>query len=253
MHASTLRSFVRALVFGLAAQALLAATLGAQRGVSGSTAENRFSGLHRGGVDSLPRGGRFSLDLGVGLAGADGPGDARLLLVITPRIRLLERAHGRLTLALPLLAVAGAQPTARDLRSEAGLVLDAQGLEAGPSFVFAPSLEWTFRPGCCLRPSVSIGAGVRHDRGRTEPVRFGRNVAETIDLRVDDVTDPVLTLGFALERPVARRLAFRFEARGLITFYGDTEVRDRGDFRVAELDDETVTSLFATLGVHIVF
>lgn len=251
MHlARRTRVRISILAFALTAPISLTATLDAQ---ARPEAPSRDSGLHRAGVDQSRGNHRFNLELGVGLAGAEGLGAPHPLLAVTPRIRLAVCSRSTVSLTLPFLVVPDAQTSARDARLEGGTVLDPRGLEVGPSLVFTPSLEWSFRRGCCLRPFFFAGIGVRHDRGRAATVGIGPELVETVDLTIDDATSPVFTAGFGLERPLARNLAVRFEARGVVTFYRGTRIRDLDGFPFADLDRGRVTSIFTTLGFRLVF
>lgn len=203
--------------------------------------------LLRGGVDVVPPAGdaqRFHLDLAAGIATVADFGDAEAFVSVTPRWRLTGDAKRTLELTLPLLWIPGSHDASGLDPLEVPFDLRPQGTEIGSSLVLAPSLEWTFCTAGCWRPSVFVGAGVRQDRDRR--TRFGGG--ERRDL--DDVESPVLTLGFAIHKPLNRKLTLRLEARALTTVYDDeTFFVDAAGVPVS-LDGGAVTSLWLSAGIR---
>jgi hypothetical protein len=214
--------------------------------------------LQRGGIDVADRtGGRFSVELAGGLAGLDTFGHSRFSFTVAPRIRLTDGGRASLDLAIPILVVPGSSPDPRSnpCLPEPGLFdpcslgdfpPEAVAPEIGPSFALAPSLEWTFHTGCCFEPSLFVGAGVWHDRGRGTPV------AGDLRLTTEAQTSPLLTVGTAFTRPLTARTSLRIEGRVLRTFYDEATVT--GPFGLtAEADAREVTTAVVTVGVRFHF
>jgi len=176
--------------------------------LAGRHSAGAHEGLQRGGVDRVATDlqlSRFSLDLTVGIGGLKGFDDVRGALTVTPRFDLRRRDGQLYALTLPLIWM----PEEQTHSNTHPLGYGGLSYEEGPSLIFAPSIEWYSCPQPCLRSSMFFGAGVRHDK-RSSPV-----------LDLDDETSAVVTLGFAVERPIQRKLALRFEIRALTTLYQD--------------------------------
>ena len=214
--------------------------------------------LKRGGVvGSETDTNRFGLDVSVGVAGIDGFDTSRFALTVTARFELRLFARTRLDLTLPVVWIPDDYPDPWDDPCPPDLEpfcpfgdlfvgLEAEALAVGPSIAVMPSLEWTFREDCCLRPSIFFGVGVWRDGGRATAVP-GRGAFTT-----DDETAPLLTFGAALSRPVTARTSLRLEARAITTFYDEMPVTGP-DGSAAELDGGEVTTVILSVGLGLDF
>jgi len=217
--------------------------------------------LKRGGVDVIDRDGPFSLAVGVGSVGIDDFDDNRLALNLTPRFKLRAAARSAVNLTLPILWLPNSHLGGREIPFNelqdlcAALGLDCpenSKLEVGPSIAVAANVEWIFRTNCCVRPSVSLGAGFWYDRGHTTQIPdagFG-NVGDLAGggIEIEDEIAPIVSFAAAISRPLTTRTALRLEVRAVTAFYDDLTVEVVGI--PAALGGGSVTSGFLTVGVE---
>lgn len=183
--------------------------------------------MHRGGVDRKAPSKGYGLDVGFGRTVGD---DERWTLTITGRRHLRSVGPSDLDLTLTTVwapestdppwhehCVAGCVERCPEPEAFAGV--GRRDLEVGASLWLIPGLEWTSCRGC-FRPSIFVGAGLRHDRGKT--TRVGDRI-----FHVEPDSRPVLSWGVAWQRPVRYGSFLRIEAR-FLHYLVDGEAHIRG-------------------------
>ncbi len=213
------------------------------------TASSEAQTLKRGGIDVQACPSRWSLEVNAGVIDLEAASSERLTISLTPRYTLRSRGTTRLQLALPLMWIPEAY------RVDWGDPCPAPGCdlpfaiapedrEAGPAISLTPSLEWTFRTDCCWQPSVFVGAGLWHERGRDSGLG--------VEASTGAETSPLLTFGAGLRHPISPRLALRFEARASTVFHGDTTLNFDGPAgpKALQLPRDNQTTVRLTVGLE---